>query len=167
MTFFTNVITRFTSYPKHVPETLSKMTSEMTSENATSSPRIPEGFEVAPKFSPQTTDIVDIFAQCISTAVAHSKNCRAQKAHVASAVFSLDGSEIYSLSTCDQGMHAELGAVADFYLNHREKIAPKAESYFEPRRGRRVSNSELRRARGCSSKLRGKSLSPRPQSQLV
>ena len=78
------------------------------------------------------TDIIDIFNATVALATAHTKTNRAQKAHVAAIVFSLDGSTILASSTCQAGTHAELAAIGKFYRNEREddpKREPKLEEF--------------------------------------
>lgn len=75
-------------------------------------------------------DIIDIFTAAVALATAHTKTNRAQKAHVAAIVFSLDGSTILASSTCHAGTHAELAAIGKFYRGEREDD-PKREPKLE------------------------------------
>ena len=103
----------------------------------------------------ETADVVDIFQKCLAAAVEHSISNKIQKAHVAAATFSLDGTEIFSLTTCSAGNHAEISAVAAYYgRGNSKKIHPQAGCCFKPR--------------PCELSLRELPLrSPYPQAQLV
>ena len=89
-------------------------------------------------------DIIDIFNAAVALATAHTKTNRAQKAHVAAIVFSLDGSTILASATCQAGTHAELAAIGKFYRNEREddpKREPKLEDEFAPDEGSEEESS--------------------------
>jgi hypothetical protein len=111
------------------------------------------------------TDVVDIFQKCLAAAVEHSISNKIQKAHVAAATFSLDGTEIFSLSTCSAGNHAEISAVAAYYgRENSKKIRPQAGCCFKPRQCGRSLRELPFSGGGSLRELRG---SPYPQAQLV